>query len=129
MNSQENIFLLTRDDKLKYLDQIYKFDLSLKKTIMEKVPLKLNLLLQNKSLNSIQLQLINDVVELYRILEDNPKISEEVQKKILFAMNYFSDEEDEIPDAIPVFGLLDDAAVISWIVSDLKGGLDKKVRS
>ena len=129
MNSQENIFLLTRDDKLKYLDQIYKFDLSLKKRIMEKVPLKLNLLLQNKSLNSIQLQLVNDVVELYRMLEDNPQISEEVQKKILFAMNYFSDEEDEIPDAIPVFGLLDDAAVISWIVSDLKGSLDKKVRS
>ena len=129
MNSQENIFLLTRDDKLKYLDQIYKFDLSLKKRIMEKVPLKLNLLLQNKSLNSIQLQLINDVVELYRIIKDNPQISEEVQKKILFAMNYFSDEEDEIPDAIPVFGLLDDAAVISWIVSDLKGYLDKKVRS
>ncbi len=129
MNSQENIFLLTRDDKLKYLDQIYKFDLSLKKRIMEKVPLKLNLLLQNKSLNSIQLQLINDVVELYRIIKDNPQISEEVQKKILFAMNYFSDEEDEIPDAIPVFGLLDDAAVISWIVSDLKGSLDKKVRS
>ena len=129
MNSQENIFLLTRDDKLKYLDQIYKFDLSLKKRIMEKVPLKLNLLLQNKSLNSIQLQLINDVVELYRIIKDNPQVSEEVQKKILFAMNYFSDEEDEIPDAIPVFGLLDDAAVISWIVSDLKGSLDKKVRS
>ena len=96
---------------------------------MEKVPLKLNLLLQNKSLNSIQLQLINDVVELYRIIKDNPQTSEEVQKKILFAMNYFSDEEDEIPDAIPVFGLLDDAAVISWIISDLKGSLDKKVRS
>ena len=62
-------------------------------------------------------------------IKDNPQISEEVQKKILFAMNYFSDEEDEIPDAIPVFGLLDDAAVISWIVSDLKVSLDKKVRS
>ena len=129
MKSQENIFSLTKDDKLKYLDQIYEFDLSLKDSIMKSVPLKLNSLVQNESLNSIQLQLINDVVQLYKILEDNPKINEEIQKKILFAMNYFSDEEDEIPDAIPVFGLLDDAAVVRWVVSDLKGTLEKKVRS
>ena len=129
MKSQENIFSLTKDDKLKYLDQIYEFDLSLKDSIMKSVPLKLNSLVQNESLNSIQLQLINDVVQLYKILEDNPKINEGIQKKILFAMNYFSDEEDEIPDAIPVFGLLDDAAVIRWVVSDLKGTLEKKVRS
>ena len=129
MKSQGNIFSLTKDDKLKYLDQIYEFDLSLKDSIMKRVPLKLNSLVQNESLNSIQLQLINDVVQLYKILEDNPKINEGIQKKILFAMNYFSDEEDEIPDAIPVFGLLDDVAVIRWVVSDLKGTLEKKVRS
>ena len=88
MNSQENTFTLTQEDKLKYLDQIHKFDLSGKNKLMKSVPEKLNTLLQNGTLNSIQVQLINDLVQLFKLLEENPNMDEDIQKKILFALDY-----------------------------------------
>ena len=129
MNTQENTFSLTQEDKLKYLDQIHKFDLSRKNELMKSVPEKLHTLLQNGTLNSIQVQLINDLVHLFKLLEDNPNMDEDIQKKILFALNYFSNVDDEIPDSIPIYGLLDDSAVINWIVKGLQGTLQKKVQS
>ena len=129
MNSQENTFTLTQEDKLKYLDQIHKFDLSRKNELMKSVPEKLQTLLQNGTLNSIQVQLINDLVQLFKLLEDNPNIDEDIQKKILFSLDYFSNVDDEIPDSIPIYGLLDDSAVINWIVNGLQGTLQKKVQA
>ena len=129
MNSQDNTFTLTQEDKLNYLDQIHKFDLSRKKELMKSVPKKLQTLLQNGTLNSIQVQLINDLVNLFKLLEDNPNMDKEIQKKILFALDYFSNVDDEIPDSIPIYGLLDDSAVINWIVKGLQGTLQKKVQS
>ena len=129
MNTQENTFTLTQEDKLVYLDQINKFDLSKKKELMKSVPEKLQTLLQNGTLNSIQVQLINDLVHLFKLLEDNPNMDEDIQKKILFALDYFSNVDDEIPDSIPIYGLLDDSAVINWIVKGLQGTLQKKVQS
>ena len=129
MNTQENTFTLTQEDKLDYLDQINKFDLSKKKELMKSVPEKLQILLQNGTLNSIQVQLINDLVHLFKLLEDNPNMDKDIQKKILFALDYFSNVDDEIPDSIPIYGLLDDSAVINWIVKGLQGTLQKKVQS
>jgi len=129
MNTQENTFTLTQEDKLDYLDQINKFDLSKKKELMKSVPEKLQTLLQNGTLNSIQVQLINDLVHLFKLLEDNPNMDKDIQKKILFALDYFSNVDDEIPDSIPIYGLLDDSAVINWIVKGLQGTLQKKVQS
>jgi len=129
MNTQENTFTLTQEDKLNYLDQIHKFDLSRKNELMKSVPEKLQTLLQNGTLNSIQVQLINDLVHLFKLLEDNPNMDEDIQKKILFALDYFSNVDDEIPDSIPIYGLLDDSAVINWIVKGLQGTLQKKVQS
>ncbi|SVE52594.1 uncharacterized protein METZ01_LOCUS505448, partial [marine metagenome] len=102
MNTQENTFTLTQEDKLDYLDQINKFDLSKKKELMKSVPEKLQTLLQNGTLNSIQVQLINDLVHLFKLLEDNPNMDKDIQKKILFALDYFSNVDDEIPDSIPI---------------------------
>tara|TARA_B100002003_G_C13934599_1_gene453881 strand:- start:470 stop:760 length:291 start_codon:yes stop_codon:yes gene_type:complete len=96
---------------------------------MKSVPEKLQTLLQNGTLNSIQVQLINDLVHLFKLLEDNPNMDEDIQKKILFALDYFSNVDDEIPDSIPIYGLLDDSAVINWIVKGLQGTLQKKVQS
>ena len=56
-------------------------------------------------------------------------MDDSIQKKILFALDYFSNVDDDIPDSIPVFGLLDDSAVIKWIVNDLEGTLQKRVQS
>jgi len=114
---------------VKYLNQIYEFDLSKKTELMKSIPEKLNDLIQKDTLNSIQVQLINDLVQLYNLLEDNPNMDEDIQKKILFALDYFSNVDDEIPDSIPVFGLLDDLAVVKWIVNGLKGTRQKKVLS
>ena len=129
MNIQENIVTLTQEDKVKYQNQIHGFDLSKKTELMKSVPEKLNDLIQKDTLNSIQVQLINDLVQLYKLLEDNPNMDEEIQKKILFALDYFSNVDDEIPDSIPIYGLLDDSAVINWIVKGLQGTLQKKVQS
>ena len=129
MNTKENIVTLTQEDKVKYLNQIYEFDLSKKTELMKSIPEKLNDLIQKDTLNSIQVQLINDLVQLYNLLEDNPNMDEDIQKKILFALDYFSNVDDEIPDSIPVFGLLDDLAVVKWIVNGLKGTRQKKVLS
>ena len=129
MNIQENIVTLTQEDKVKYQNQIHGFDLSKKTELMKSVPEKLNGLIQKDTLNSIQVQLINDLVQLYKLLEDNPNMDEEIQKKILFALDYFSNVDDEIPDSIPIYGLLDDSAVINWIVKGLQGTLQKKVQS
>ncbi|HJM47906.1 MAG: DUF1232 domain-containing protein [Candidatus Marinimicrobia bacterium] len=129
MNTKENIVTLTQEDKVKYLNQIHEFDLSKKTELMKSIPEKLNDLIQKDTLNSIQVQLINDLVQLYNLLEDNPNMDEDIQKKILFALDYFSNVDDEIPDSIPVFGLLDDLAVVKWIVNGLKGTRQKKVLS
>ena len=83
MKTQGNTFTLTQEDKLNYLDQINKFDLSKKKELMKSVPEKLQTLLQNGTLNSIQVQLINDLVHLFKLLEDNPNMDKDIQKKIL----------------------------------------------
>ena len=129
MKIKKNTVTLTQEDKLKYLDQIHKFDLSKKTELMKSVPKKLNILLQNRTLNSIQVQLINDLVQLFKLLEDNPNMDEDIQKKILFSLDYFSHVDDEIPDSIPIYGLLDDSAVINWIVNGLQGTLQKKVQA
>ena len=41
-------------------------------------------------------------------------------KRILFAISYFCDEDDEIPDIIPDYGYLDDAAVVHWVIDRIK---------
>jgi len=38
---------------------------------------------------------------------------------------YFLDPLDAIPDFLPVVGLVDDAAVLAWIVSRVRGDLDE----
>jgi len=129
MHDKNDTFVLTEDDKLRYLNQIQNFDLSKKNELLSIVPEKLNAFLKHDSFNSMEIQLINDLVQLYKLLEDNPKMDESIQKKICFALDYFSDEEDEIPDSIPDFGFLDDAAIIKWIVESLKGVIQKKVVS
>jgi uncharacterized membrane protein YkvA (DUF1232 family) len=47
-------------------------------------------------------------------------LPELVIKKVLFAMSYFIDENDEIPDIIPDYGYLDDVTVVSWVMNDIQ---------
>ena len=47
-----------------------------------------------------------------KIFESFKNLPENIVKKILFAMSYFIDDEDEIPDIVPKYGYLDDIVVV-----------------
>ena len=76
--------------------------------------------MDNGNLNSLEADLINDMTKLVKILEKSNSLSKLSTKKILFAMSYFIDEDDEIPDIIPNYGYLDDITIVSWIINDIE---------
>ncbi|RYD75951.1 MAG: DUF1232 domain-containing protein [Sphingobacteriales bacterium] len=45
--------------------------------------------------------------------------------RVIGAMLYFLFIADLIPDFIPVLGLMDDAAVLAWVINSVKGDLEK----
>ena len=44
---------------------------------------------------------------------------EDLKKRIVFALEYFLEELDEIPDSSPLIGLLDDYVLVRWVVDSL----------
>ena len=54
-----------------------------------------------------------------KIFETFKNFPENIVKKILFAMSYYIDDEDEIPDIVPKYGYLDDIVVVRWIVAEI----------
>ena len=54
-----------------------------------------------------------------KIFETFKNLPEKFVKKILFAMSYFIDDEDEIPDIVLKYGYLDDIVVVRWIVTKI----------
>ena len=77
-------------------------------------------MLDDGNLNSLETELINEMTRLVEILEKTNTLSKLNTKKILFAMSYFIDEDDEIPDIIPNYGYLDDITIVSWIINDIE---------
>ena len=114
-----NQIQLTEKDKERYRKDIEKIDLEIEQEVMKCIPDKLDLLMGLSHLDNAQLQLVQDVAKLYQFLSTNPIQSIELRKKILFALQYFIDPDDDIPDSIPKLGFLDDAAVVRWIVDDI----------
>lgn len=84
---------------------------------------KIQVILDSKNLNSIEANLIKDIEKLNYILKTNHSLSEITVKKILFAMSYVIDENDEIPDIIPEYGYLDDISVVNWIIEEIEDKL------
>ena len=123
------IFQLTEQDKLRYLKLIKKINLEQKYTIMNILGQKIQNILDDGSVNSIEAILIGDMAELVEILEMHENISELTTKKILFAMTYFIDDDDEIPDLIEDYGYLDDVAVVKWILEDIRKDLPNVYRA
>ncbi len=114
-----NQIQLTEKDKARYRKDIEKVDLEIEQEVMKCIPDKLDLLMGLSHLDNAQLQLVQDVAKLYQFLSTNPIQSIELRKKILFALQYFIDPDDDIPDSIPKLGFLDDAAVVRWVVDDI----------
>ena len=114
-----NQIQLTEKDKERYRKDIEKIDLEIEQEVMKSIPDKLELLMGSSHLDNAQLQLVQDVAKLYQFLSTYPIESIELRKKILFALQYFIDPDDDIPDSIPKLGFLDDAAVVRWVVDDI----------
>tara|TARA_B100001094_G_scaffold150924_1_gene146126 strand:- start:1321 stop:1698 length:378 start_codon:yes stop_codon:yes gene_type:complete len=114
------LFQITDEDKVHYSDLIEQVDINNKDSIIELLGIKIQDMLDNGNLNSLEADLINDMTKLVKILEKSNSLSKLSTKKILFAMSYFIDEDDEIPDIIPDYGYLDDITIVSWILRDIE---------
>ncbi len=116
---------LTAEDKAHYQALIEKIDVNRKGRIVNFLLSKLDSLVEGGNLNKIEADLIDDVSWLMGTLELFPELPESIVQKILFALSYFIDENDEIPDVIPEIGYLDDMKVAKWIVNDIRGQIPK----
>ena len=114
-----NQIQLTEKDKARYRKEIEQIDLEIEQEVLKRVPDKLDVLMGSSHLDNAQLQLVQDVAKLYQFLSTYPIQSTELRQKILFALQYFVDPDDDIPDSIPKIGFLDDAAVVRWIIDDI----------
>lgn len=120
------LFQITDEDKVHYHDLIEQVDIDNKDSIINLLGLKIQDILDGGNLNSLETELIKNMARLSKILEENNEIPTPILKKILFAMSYFIDENDEIPDIIPDYGYLDDITIVSWIMSDIQGKISEK---
>ena len=98
---------------------IKQIDTRHQNSIIKVLGIKIQTMLDEGHLNSVEVELIEDVARLVEILELYHELPETVIKKILFAMSYFIDEDDEIPDVIPDYGYLDDVKVVSWVIDEI----------
>jgi len=113
------LFQLTDADKIHYQEMIKQIDTRHQNSIIKVLGIKIQTMLDEGHLNSVEVELIEDVARLVEILELYHDLPETVIKKILFAMSYFIDEDDEIPDVIPDYGYLDDVKVVSWVIDEI----------
>ena len=111
---------LTEKDIDRYERRINNIDLNSIPFILEDIPGKLKTLIAFPDLKEFQVNLINDVSKLYTILKNFPDISDDLKRRIVFALEYFLVEEDEINDSIPGIGLLDDYVLVRWVVDNMK---------
>ena len=120
------LFQITDEDKVHYHDLIEQVDIDNKDSIIKLLGLKIQDMLDGGDLNSLETELIKNMARFSEILEEYNELSKPILKKILFAMSYFIDENDEIPDIIPDYGYLDDITIVSWIMSDIESQIPEK---
>ena len=111
---------LTPEDKSDYLEKIKKVDVNQKNIIFKIVRPKIESMVKEGNLNSVEIILIDDIAKLIGILELYPDLPTNMVKMILFAFTYFIDENDEIPDSIPDYGYLDDIKIVEWVLNDVR---------
>ena len=116
----EKVLQLTKKDINKYRIEIDEIDLKEKDDILKSSILKINGLLGNTKLDRFQIILVQEINALYDILRTNPNLEISIQQKILFALKYFLQGQDDIPDDIPGIGFIDDLAVVDWVIQDIK---------
>ena len=113
------IFQLTEEDKAEYKLLIDKIDLNDASKIIDMLNSKLDTMATSKSLNSIETDLIKYVSVLLNIYQTYPDLTDSFKRRILFALSYFCDSNDDIPDVVPEIGYLDDAVVARWVIESV----------
>ncbi len=84
-----------------------------------KVAIEVNGEIVKNNINEVEAQLVKDIMQLIGLIETFPGLTDHMKQRIIFALTYFCDENDEIPDFIPDIGYLDDASVAQWIVNGI----------
>tara|TARA_Y100000768_G_scaffold154391_1_gene115319 strand:+ start:629 stop:1015 length:387 start_codon:yes stop_codon:yes gene_type:complete len=123
------LFQITEQDKAHYQKIIQQIDVDNKEIIIKILGEKVQEIINHGDLNRAELILIEDMGKLTSILERNMDLPKLVTQKILFAMSYFIDEDDDIPDVIPEYGYLDDVSVVNWIMEDIQGQLPEAAKA
>ena len=113
------IFQLTEEDKAEYNLLIDKIDLNDVSKIIDMLNSKLDTMTTSKSLNSIETDLIKYVSVLLNIYQTYPDLTDSIKRRIIFALSYFCDSNDDIPDVVPEIGYLDDAVVARWVIESI----------
>ena len=112
-------FQLTQEDKDRYEKRISEIDLNAIPMVLKEIPQKIKKLVSHPSLLDYQIILVTDISKLVSILRDLPELNYSLKKRIVFALEYFLEEYDEIPDSSPQIGLLDDYVLVRWVVDDI----------
>ena len=113
------IFQLTEEDKAVYKLLIDKIDLNDASKIIDMLNSKLETMTTSKILNSIETDLIKYVSVLLNIYQTYPDLTDSIRRRIIFALSYFCDSNDDIPDVVPEIGYLDDAVVARWVIESI----------
>ena len=118
-----NLFQLTEEDKDRYRKLIDKIDLDSSDDVISMLNPKLDRLIASDRLNDIEIDLIKNDSVLLSIYKTYPDLTDSIRKRILLAISYFCDEDDDIPDIVPDIGYLDDAVVANWVIASISKDL------
>ncbi len=118
METYPEEYNLTPEDIEKTERKIAAFDLSKEDTILSSIPKKLEILLGSK-MDEFKADLINDVSRLYNVIMSFRDLDDQTKRSILYALDYFIDMDDEIPDEIPDLGYLDDLVIVRYVVDQI----------
>ena len=110
---------LTDADKARYEQRIAEIDLNDIPQVIRDIPKKIDRLISNPDLLDYQLALVSDISKLLNLLKDIPELNDDLKRRIVFALEYFLEEQDEIPDDSPDIGLLDDYVLVRWVVDNI----------
>ena len=117
------LFQLTEKDKAQYQKLIDDINLNSSDEVIKTLNVKLDKLIESGKLNDIEVDLIKNVSVLVSIYQTYPDLTDSIRKRILFAISYFCDVNDDIPDIVPEIGYLDDAVVARWVVESISEDL------
>ena len=119
MDKQPEEYKLTAADIQRTEKQITEMDLTREQSILAELPLKLDALLKSSDMDDFTIELINNVSKLYNVIMSLPTLHDDLKRRILYALDYFVDKDDAIPDEIPEFGYLDDLVIVRYVVDQI----------